>query len=185
MSSMNSSRETGSAPPDLLQDVCAIIINIRKIAAIILFIMRQYIRKADVILLIVLVAIGLAATAVLGMQRGNAGAAAKVVIKSGGSVYATYPLGEDRTVVVPAPKQIASDGPSPDPNAEASAQYDYYNVVIISEGAVCVSEATCKNKVCMRHSSISHPGESIVCLPNRLVVSIESEEGGGYDSITS
>ena len=147
--------------------------------------MKQYIRKADVILLIALVAIGLAATAVLGMQRGNAGVAAKVVIKSGGSVYATYPLDEDRTVVVPAPKQIASDGPSPDPSKEASAQYDYYNTVVISGGTVCVSEATCKNEVCMRHSRISYPGESIVCLPNRMVVSIEAEEGGGYDSITS
>ena len=147
--------------------------------------MKQYIRKADVILLIVLVVLGLAGSAALAMHQRDADAGAKVVIKSGGSVYATYPLSEDRTVIVPAPKQISSDGPSPDPNDEASAQYDYYNTVTISGGNVIVSEASCKNQVCVHHGQISKPGESIVCLPNRLVVSSESEEGGGYDSITS
>ena len=132
--------------------------------------MKQFIRKADIILFIVLVAIGLAASAALTLSHGEAGSSAKVIIESGGDLYARYPLAEDRTVVVPAPKQNES-----------------YNVVVISGGTVAVTEASCKNQVCVRHSSISRPGENIVCLPNRLVVRIEngSEEGGGYDSVTS
>jgi hypothetical protein len=140
--------------------------------------MKEFIRKADIILLIVLVALGLAASAVLAVQGGDAGADAKVVIKSGGSVYATYPLSEKKTIVVPAPQQS-------DSTAAEGEQPELYNVVIIDEGSVSVSEASCKNQVCVRHGSISHTGESIVCLPNRLVVSIEGGEGGGYDSITS
>ncbi len=91
-----------------------------------------------------------------------------MVIESGGDLYARYPLNEDRTVVVPAPKQNE-------------------NVVVISGGKVSVTEASCKNQVCVKHGPISRSGESIVCLPNRLVVRIEngSEEGGGYDSVTS
>ena len=147
--------------------------------------MKQYIRKADVILLIILVALGLAGSAVLAMHQGDTDAAAKVVIKSGGSVFASYPLSEDRTLVVPAPKQYSVDAPAPNPDDEASHQYDYYNEVVIKGGQVSVSEASCKNQVCVRRGPISKPGESIVCLPNRLVVSIESEEGGGYDSISS
>jgi hypothetical protein len=118
----------------------------------------------------VLVAIGLAASAALTLSHGEAGSSAKVIIESGGDLYARYPLAEDRTVVVPAPKQNES-----------------YNVVVISGGTVAITEASCKNQVCVRHSSISRPGENIVCLPNRLVVRIEngSEEGGGYDSVTS
>ena len=149
--------------------------------------MKQYIRKADIILFIVLVAIGLAASAALTLSHGEAASGAKVVIESGGDLYARYPLAEDRTVVVPAPKQKKSDAHAGNPDDEASAQYDYYNVVVISGGTVSVTEASCKNQVCVKHRTISKPGESIVCLPNRMVVRIEnsSGEGGGYDSVTS
>ena len=149
--------------------------------------MKQFIRKADIILFIVLVIIGLAASAALTLSHGEAGSGAKVIIESGGDLYARYPLAEDRTVIVPAPKQNTVDAPAADPGDTASAQYDYYNVVVISGGTVSVTEASCKNQVCVKHGAISRPGESIVCLPNRMVVRIEnsSEEGGGYDSVTS
>ena len=149
--------------------------------------MKQFIRKADIILFIVLVVIGLAASAALTLSHGEAGSGAKVIIESGGDLYARYPLTEDRTVVVPAPKQVAADAPAADTDAEASVQYDYYNVVVISGGTVSVTEASCKNQVCVKHGAISRPGESIDCLPNRRVVRIEngSGEGGGYDSVTS
>ena len=131
--------------------------------------MKQYIRKADIILFIALVVIGLAASAALSLSHGEAGAGAKVVIESGGELYATYPLSEDLTISVPAPGRGE-------------------NVVEISGGTVSVKEASCKKQVCVRHGAISKTGESIVCLPNRLVVRIQSgsaEEGGGYDSVTS
>ena len=149
--------------------------------------MKQFIRKADIILFIVLVIIGLAASAALTLSHSEAGSGAKVIIESGGDLYARYPISEDRTVVVPAPKQTAVDAPAGNPDDSASVQYDYYNVVVISGGTVSVTEASCKNQVCVKHGTISRPGESIVCLPNRLVVRIEdgSEEGGGYDSVTS
>lgn len=140
--------------------------------------MKEFIRKADIILLIALLALGLAASAVLAVQGKDAGSDAKVVIKSGGSVYASYPLSANETVVVPAPQQSAE-------GSADSEHPDLYNIVKIDGGSVCVSEASCKNQVCVRHGSISHPGESIVCLPNRLIVSIEGGGGGGYDSITS
>ena len=151
------------------------------------FTMKQYIRKADIILLIVLVAVGLAASAALSLSRSDAGDGAKVVIESGGDLYATYSLHEDRTIVVPAPKQNSMDAPAPNSDDPASAQYDYYNVVEIKDGTVTVTEASCKNQVCVKHGAISRSGETIVCLPNRLVVRIEngSGKGGGYDSVTS
>ena len=54
--------------------------------------MKQYIRKADIILFIALIVIGLAASAALTLSRTDAGADAKVVIESGGDLYARYPL---------------------------------------------------------------------------------------------
>ena len=149
-------------------------------------VLKQFIRKADVILFVVLVALGLAASAALSLSHAAAGENAKVVIESGGDLYATYPLAEDRVIVVPAPKQGRVDAPSVSSDEPASAQYDYYNVVSVSGGTVTVTEASCKNQVCVKHGAISAAGESIVCLPNRLVVRIEADgKGGGYDSVTS
>ena len=62
--------------------------------------MKQYIRKADIILLIFLILVGIAASAALSFSRVDAGADAKVIIESGGELYATYSLSEDRTVEV-------------------------------------------------------------------------------------
>lgn len=150
--------------------------------------MRQYIRKADIILLIVLVIAGLAASAALSMSRSDVGSDAMVIIESGGDLYAEYPLSEDRTVIVPSPQEKASLLSMPDDDSPAAEQFAHYNVVVISGGRVTVTEASCKNQVCVRHAEITRGGESIVCLPNRLVVRIESGssgEGGGYDSVTS
>lgn len=122
--------------------------------------------------MIALIAIGLASSAVLASHAGRSSASdAKVVITSGGRLFATYPLSEDREIRVPSPEGD-----------------DDYNIVLVKSGDVSVEEASCKNKVCIRHGAISKSGESIICLPNRLIVSIEGsseDEGGGYDSITS
>ena len=157
--------------------------------------MKQYIRKADIILFIVLVAAGLAASAALSMSHSTAGSDARVVIKSGGELFATYPLSKDTVIEVPAPAEgAASEAEEPEGASSSDdviggecTQYSNYNIVEISGGSVSVTKASCKNQVCVRHGKISHTGESIVCLPNRLVVTIEGgdKEGGGYDSVTS
>lgn len=152
--------------------------------------MKKYIRKADIILFIVLVVVGIAASVALSMSHSAASSDAKVVIESGGELFARYSLFEDTDIIVPAPSsKIAST--ENDASAAEEAQgdectrYDRYNEVVIKSGEVYVSEASCKNQVCVRHGHISKAGESIVCLPNRLVVRIENSEGGGYDDVTS
>ena len=148
--------------------------------------LKQYIRKADIILFIVLVAVGLAASAALAMHQSES-AASTVVIRSGGKFYVSYPLNKDTKLVIPAPSGTVYDSPSHHALTEDDecTEYTYYNVVTIKDGKVSVTGSSCKNQVCIRRGEISMPGETIVCLPNRLVVSIGDDEGGGYDSITS
>lgn len=147
--------------------------------------MKEYIRKADIILFIALVAVGLAASAFLAMSHADAGSGAMVVIESGGELFAEYPLSEDTEVIVPAPSGVDYKDPHavPADMADDCVQFRYFNIVRISGGKVTVSAASCRNQVCVKHSGISKTGESIVCLPNRLVVTIEG--GDGYDTVTS
>ena len=49
------------------------------------------------------------------------------------------------------------------------------NVVEIKDKKVSVSAADCPDKICVNHREISKSGESIICLPNKVVISIEGE----------
>ncbi len=128
--------------------------------------LRDNIRKSDIALLAVLIIIGLAASILLSMSRSPGDT---VVLESAGKPYATYSLYEDREITVPAGTDAKS-----------------YNIVVIDSGKVYIKDASCKNHVCIRSGEISQAGETLVCLPNKLLIRIEdSKRGGGYDSITS
>lgn len=47
------------------------------------------------------------------------------------------------------------------------------NTVTVSGGFVSVTDADCPDKYCVSHVKISKEGETIVCLPHRLVIKIE------------
>lgn len=46
------------------------------------------------------------------------------------------------------------------------------NTVVIKSGVVYMESASCKNQICVSTGEISKKGESIVCLPNKVVVEI-------------
>lgn len=50
------------------------------------------------------------------------------------------------------------------------------NKLIIKDGAADMVEAECPDLLCVHQKSISKNKESIVCLPNRVVVTVLSEE---------
>ncbi len=79
-----------------------------------------------------------------------------VVVWVDGEAVASYPLSVDRTVVL----TTGADGTG-------------RNTLVISGGVAYVTEASCPDGICMGHRAISYRGESIVCLPNRLVVTVE------------
>ena len=47
------------------------------------------------------------------------------------------------------------------------------NTVEIKDGAVRVTNADCKNQICVNHAAISKKGENIICLPNKVIAEIE------------
>ncbi len=49
------------------------------------------------------------------------------------------------------------------------------NVLVIKNGTVDVKSASCPDKICVGHREISKSGETIVCLPHKVVISITDE----------
>lgn len=48
-----------------------------------------------------------------------------------------------------------------------------YNKVIIENGSIQVIESNCSDHVCEQGLPSSHPGDVIVCLPNRFLIEIK------------
>lgn len=51
-----------------------------------------------------------------------------------------------------------------------------HNTVHIEDGEIWIQEATCPDKICLHQGKISNDGELIVCLPNKLMITIEDNE---------
>lgn len=51
------------------------------------------------------------------------------------------------------------------------------NVLTVRDGEAVISSANCPDGICAGHKPISKPGESIICLPHKVVVSVVSEDG--------
>lgn len=75
-----------------------------------------------------------------------------VTLEMGGEVIGNYPLDTDRQVTVES-----ENG---------------YNLVVIKGGRVYVEEADCRCGVCTAHTPIDKEGETIICLPHKLIVRI-------------
>lgn len=73
-----------------------------------------------------------------------------------GKVWGVYPLDEDRRVEISVGENR--------------------NLLIIRGGKAYVAEASCPDGICAAHRPISKEGESIVCLPNRVVVTVKAGE---------
>ncbi len=48
-----------------------------------------------------------------------------------------------------------------------------FNIITVDNGGVFVSDADCKDSVCIKRGIINKKGESIVCLPHKLIVEIK------------
>lgn len=88
-----------------------------------------------------------------------------VTITIDGEVYGVYSLEEEQEI------------PIPNKNGEIS------NILLISSGKAKMIEADCPDKLCMNQNSIYRNNENIVCLPNRVVVTVTSKESDEIDAI--
>ena len=50
-----------------------------------------------------------------------------------------------------------------------------YNTIRIKNNEVCVAEADCPDRLCAKHAAIRNSGETIICLPHKLIVEVRDE----------
>lgn len=59
----------------------------------------------------------------------------------------------------------------------------FYNIVQVKDHRAYVTDANCPDKLCVHQSGISRDGETIVCLPHKLVIAVYGTEDMEYDAI--
>ena len=118
-------------------------------------------RRHDILFIAVLLFLCLCAALTMYLTRTPGDT---VTVTVDGELWGKYALSENREV------DIRTD--------------DGYNLLIIENGTARVEHASCPDGICAAHKPIRHGGESIICLPNKVVVEVESETSEGPDVIS-
>lgn len=111
-------------------------------------------KKNDFLLIGTLFLIG---AFILAFQFSNKKSGEQVVITIDDKVYKVVNISEDVEI-----KVELEDG--------------HYNTIQVKDGKVKMLEADCSNQVCVQSSQIEHVGETIVCLPHKVIVKIVASE---------
>lgn len=87
--------------------------------------------------------------------RSTASSSVKVVVRVDGEVYGEYPLNSNKVI---------------DLSTERGS-----NKIIINDSNVWMEDADCPDKVCVKTGKIKSPGQTVVCLPHRVVIEIKGD----------
>ena len=116
---------------------------------------KKFHLRNDIIFIAVLLAVSAIAFVYLFIFR-EEGDAVKVTVD--GKEYGVYSLNEDITESI----ITGENGQN-------------LNSFVISGGKVSMENASCPDGICVSHRPIFRDGESIVCLPNRVVITVVSD----------
>ncbi len=59
-----------------------------------------------------------------------------------------------------------------------------YNNLVIKDGEAYIDDANCKGLDCVRMGHISRDGESIICIPHSVIVTVESDKDNNIDFVS-
>ncbi len=120
------------------------------------------IKKADIALFLIILIFGIIISFVslFGNSEGD-----KVKIAVDGQLFGVYDINTDQTIEV--------------------EQNNHINHITIKDGMVSMSYSDCANQVCVHSEAISMTKDSIVCLPNKVMIEIIAENQGGDVDVIS
>ncbi len=106
-------------------------------------------KKNDLLLVLIIVLVTLLLCLVIFLSQKSA---STVLVKIGSDEIGRYSLDQNRTV------KIQGGGGE--------------NILVIEEGCAYIKEADCPDLLCVYKGKISKSGESIVCLPHKVSVTV-------------
>ncbi len=112
---------------------------------------KRHLRN-DILLIAALLLVAAIGGIYLLLFRGNGNT---VTVTVDGKPYAEYALSENITEDI-----------------YTGANGEHCNRLVICDGKALMENATCPDGICVAHRAIFRNGESIVCLPNRVVVTV-------------
>lgn len=122
-------------------------------------------KRNDAILIGILLVLGiLAVFCIEGYKKSNTNNGEAVVFVDGKEV-GRYPLREDTEVLIEG--KIGT------------------NLLVIEDGKAFIKEADCPDKICIYHGKIHKNKETVVCLPNKVVVEIQNGQESDIDISTN
>ena len=117
--------------------------------------------RNDVLLTAVLLLLGGVLALFLWLTRQDGGI---VSVQIDGEVVMELPLNEDRSLVL--------------------GEGAHTNKLVIEGGKAQVVEASCPDRICVGQGAVQYAGESIVCLPHKLVITVQGGAASGVDGST-
>ena len=100
-----------------------------------------------------------------------------IALVAAAGIWLFYSAGADHglTAVVTVDGEVRAELPL-DGNDTAEIETEWgYNIVHTENGQAFVTEADCRDQICVEHKKIEKVGETIVCLPHKMVVEIVGE----------
>ena len=78
---------------------------------------------------------------------------------------------------------VTEEGKSDSLDEDRTVRINDTNRLVIRDGSAQMEWADCPDQICVHHRAIHAGGENIICLPNKVVVSVISPEESGLDGI--
>ena len=116
--------------------------------------------RNDAILIAVLLVLGGTLALFLWVTRQTGG---YVSVQVDGEVLMELPLSQDVWIVL--------------------GEGEHTNTLVIENRRARVVEATCPDQICVNQWPVQYEGESIVCLPHKLVVTVKGGQANDVDGI--
>ena len=99
----------------------------------------------------------------LAVYKGGGVEGSTILITVDGEEYGTYSLLEEQTIVI--------------------EEGDAKNIIEIQGGKAYMLEASCPDQLCVDQNEIMFDKESIICLPNKVVLTVTSDVESDVDGI--
>ena len=126
--------------------------------------MNKWLKKRDIILIISLLFIGIIALVIWHFIYSDDGK--YVTIEQRNELIGTYPLNVDKEIEIEHRGKVV-------------------NKIIIKDGYCYMEEAECPDHLCIKQGKVNKSGQTIVCLPNRVVVTVVFSDSSDYDSVAN